>query len=171
VNEAFLSLVGLQRGQVVGKATDEVTGPDIVGTLVPGRERVYAGEAFTFEREVVDAGGRTRWIRARCVPDLRFDGTVKGEYVVGHDITDLKQAQDALATREGQLTAIINGVPAPVAYIDRGERCHYVNRAFLQFFGLTQDEVSQMRLADVVGHGIYQSAQVQRAAEMPAGRS
>ena len=71
----------------------------------------------------------------------------------------MKQAQDALATREGQLTAIINGVPAPVAYIDRDERCHYVNRAFLQFFGLTQEQVSRMRLADVVGHGIYQSAQ------------
>ena len=167
VNEAFLRLVGLHRDQVVGKTTDEVQGPDIVGTLVPGRERVYAGEAITFEREVVDAGGRTRWIRARCVPDLRFDGTVKGEYVVGHDITDLKQAQDALATREGQLTAIINGVPAPVAYIDREERCHYVNRAFLQFFGLTQEQVSRMRLADVVGHGIYQSAQamVTRAME------
>ena len=70
------------------------------------------------------------------MPDLHYDGTVKGEYVVGHDITDLKQAQDALAAREGQLRAIMDGVPAPVAYIDRDERCHYVNRTFLQFFGL-----------------------------------
>ena len=103
--------------------------------------------------------GRERWIRARCVPDLHFDGTVKGEYVVGHDITDLKQAQDALAAREGQLRAIMDGVPAPVAYIDRDERCHYVNRTFLQFFGLTPEQVAVMRLRDVVGHGIYQSAQ------------
>ena len=167
VNEAFLQLVGLQRNQVVGKATDEVVGPDIVGMLMPGPEVMHSAEAITYERAVVDASGRARVIRARCVPDLRFDGTVKGEYVVGHDITDLKQAQDALATREGQLTAIINGVPAPVAYIDREERCHYVNRAFLQFFGLTQEQVHQMRLADVVGHGIYQSAQamVTRAME------
>jgi len=52
----------------------------------------------------------------------------------------------------------MDGVPAPVAYIDRDERCHYVNRTFLQFFGLTQDQVSAMRLRDVVGHGIYESA-------------
>ena len=32
----------------------------------------------------------------------------------------------------------MDGVPAPVAYIDREERCHYVNRTFLQFFGLTE---------------------------------
>ena len=127
--------------------------------MEPDRNRVFAGEAITYERAVIDASGRERWIRARCVPDLHFDGTVKGEYVVGHDITDLKQAQDALAAREGQLRAIMDGVPAPVAYIDRDERCHYVNRTFLQFFGLTPEQVSVMRLRDVVGHGIYQSAQ------------
>jgi|KBSSwiStaDraftv2_1062776.scaffolds.fasta_scaffold00419_2 diguanylate cyclase (GGDEF)-like protein/PAS domain S-box-containing protein len=159
VNEAFLKLVGLHRDQVIGKTADEVLGADIAGTLEPGRDRVFAGEAVTYERAIVDAQGRERWLRARCVPDLHFDGTVKGEYVVGHDITDLKQVQDALAAREGQLRAIMDGVPAPVAYIDRDERCHYVNRTFLQFFGLTTDQVHEMRLRDVVGHGIYQSAQ------------
>ena len=111
--------------------------------MEPGRDRVFAGEAITYERAVdrrqraASAGSA----RAAC-PTCNFDGTVKGEYVVGHDITDLKQAQDALAAREGQLRAIMDGVPAPVAYIDRDERCHYVNRTFLQFFGLTPEQVS-----------------------------
>ena len=159
VNEAFLKLVGLTRDEVVGKTANEVLGANAAHTLEPGRDRVFAGEAITYERAIVDAEGRERWLRARCVPDLNFDGTVKGEYVVGHDITDLKQVQDALAAREGQLRAIMDGVPAPVAYIDRDERCHYVNRTFLQFFGLTTEQVNEMRLRDVVGHGIYQSAQ------------
>ncbi|MCC7326182.1 MAG: PAS domain-containing protein [Burkholderiales bacterium] len=158
VNDAFLSLVGLEREQVLGKGTD-VLGPDLAGIMEPGRNRAFSGEAITYERAVIDANGRERWIQARCVPDLNFDGTMKGEYVVGHDITDLKLAQDALAAREGQLRAIMDGVPAPVAYIDRDQRCHYVNRTFLQFFGLSVEQVSVMRLQDVVGHGIYQSAQ------------
>jgi PAS domain S-box-containing protein len=53
----------------------------------------------------------------------------------------------------------MDGVPAPVAYIDREEHCHYVNRTFLQYFGLTAAQVAELRLRDVVGHGIYQSAQ------------
>ena len=77
------------------------------------------------------------------VPDLAFDGTIQGVYVVAHDITDLKEAQDALAARESQLRAIMDGVPAPVAYIDRDERCHYVNRTFLQYFGLTAEQVAR----------------------------
>lgn len=159
VNDAFLRLAGLTRDDVLGKAADAVVAPQIAGMLEPARDRQYPADAITYERAVRDASGRERWIRARCVPDLHFDGTVKGEYVVGHDITDLKQAQDALAAREGQLRAIMDGVPAPVAYIDRDERCHYVNRTFLQFFGLTPERVSMLRLRDVVGHGIYQSAQ------------
>jgi PAS domain-containing protein len=95
--------------------------------------RAFAGESVTYERPVVDANGRTRWFRARIVPDFHFDGMIKGLYVVGHDITDLKQAQDALATREGQLTAIINGVPAPVAYIDRTSAATRESR-FLQYW-------------------------------------
>ena len=158
VNESFLQLVGLTREQVVGKTTDEVLGSELAAALTPRRDRADNNKPAIYERSLIDASGRERLIRVRCVPDLRFDGTAKGEYVVGHDITDLKQAQDELAARSGTLRAIMDGVPAPVAYIDHEERCLYVNRTFLQFFGLTQEQASSMRLRDVVGHAIYQSA-------------
>ena len=54
----------------------------------------------------------------------------------------LKQAQDTLAARESQLRAIMDGVPAPVAYIDRDERCQYVNRTFLHYFGLSAEKIT-----------------------------
>ena len=98
---------------------EEVLGVEGSQSLTPDRDRPMRTEAQVYERVVIDVVGRTRWIRARCVPDLNLDGTVRGEYVVGHDITDLKLAQDALAARESQLRAIMDGVPAPVAYIDR----------------------------------------------------
>ena len=159
VNEAFLDLYGLARDEVLGKKPEEVLGVEGSQALTPDRDRAKRSEALTYERVVMDVVGRAHWIRARCVPDLNLDGTVRGEYVVGHDITDLKLAQDALAARESQLRAIMDGVPAPVAYIDRDERCHYVNRTFLQYFGLTVEQVGYLRLREVVGQGIYESAQ------------
>jgi len=163
VNDAFLRLVGLERDDVLGKTAEDVLGPDVVEFQRPFLERAARGESVTYERESVDANGRQRWLRNRIVPDFRFDGTIKGHYIVGHDITDLKEAQDALAARESQLRAIMDGVPAPVAYIDREERCQYVNRTFLHYFGLTAEQIKELRLRDVVGHGIYQSAQVMLA--------
>jgi diguanylate cyclase (GGDEF)-like protein/PAS domain S-box-containing protein len=163
VNDAFLRLVGLERDDVLGKTAEDVLGPDIVELQRPYLERAARGESVTYESESRDANGSMRWLRNRIVPDFRFDGTIKGYYIVGHDITDLKEAQDALAARESQLRAIMDGVPAPVAYIDREERCQYVNRTFLHYFGLTAEQIKELRLRDVVGHGIYQSAQVMLA--------
>ena len=159
VNESFLVLTGYAREQVIGQSIDDVGTAE--ASLAPPEfvARALAGEAVTYERAAIDADNRPRWLRGRIVPDRRFDGTIKGVYVIAHDISDLKQVQNALAAREGQLRAIMDGVPAPVAYIDREERCHYVNRTFLQYFGLTSEQVSRMRLRDIVGHGIYQSAQ------------
>ena len=159
VNDAFCSLTGMPRDQVIGQKVEEVGGAD--ASLAPPDviARALSGEAVTYERAAIDADNRPRWLRGRIVPDRRFDGTIKGVYVVAHDISDVKQVQHALAAREGQLRAIMDGVPAPVAYIDREEHCHYVNRTFLQFFGLTGEQVSRMRLRDIVGHAIYQSAQ------------
>src|SRR4029079_14862624 len=58
-----------------------------------------------------------------------------------------------------QLRAVMDGVPAPVAYIDRAERCQYVNRALLQYFGVAAEEVATLRLRDVIGSQIFESAQ------------
>jgi len=159
VNDAFVTLVGISRDEIIGKSVADVLGPEAFEFQQPFIDRAARGESVTYERETVDVNGRQRWLRNKIVPDMRFDATIKGYYIVGHDITDLKQTQDALASRESQLRAIMDGVPAPVAYIDRDERCQYVNRPFLQYFGLTAQQVAELRLRDVVGHGIYASAQ------------
>ncbi len=159
VNDAFLHLVGLDRDETIGKSVKDVMGANAFEVQQPYIDRAARGESVTYELEHTDVNGRRRWLRNKIVPDMRFDATIKGYYIVGHDITDLKQAQDALAARESQLRAIMDGVPAPVAYIDHDELCHYVNRPFLQYFGLTAEQVGSLRLRDVVGHGIYASAQ------------
>ena len=130
--------------QVIGKPSEEVSASrrrEAAGAVPRSRVRRRDGDLRARDRSTLK--GRMRWIRGRIVPDHAFDGTIKGVYVVGHDITDLKEAQDALAARESQLRAIMDGVPAPVAYIDRDERCHYVNRTFLQYFGLTAEQVAR----------------------------
>ena len=160
VNDAFLRLVGFDREEVIGKSAKEVLGEDAFEFQQPFIDRAARGEDVTYEREADrrqrphSAGCATRSSRT-CASTRRS----RAIYIVGHDITDLKEAQEALAARESQLRAIMDGVPAPVAYIDRDEHCQYVNRTFLQYFGLTAEQVASMRLRDVVGHGIYASAQ------------
>ena len=157
-NEAFLTLTGFERDQVIGHSPSEVIGANVELALRPHVERAFGGEAVVYERTLRDTHGRERCLRGRMVPDRRSDGSIGGIYVVAHDITDLKEAEKALAARESQLRAIMDGVPAPVAYIDREERCRYVNRAFLQFFGRAQDEAAGRLLSDIIGQSVYASA-------------
>src|SRR4030095_384710 len=103
----------------IAKPSEEVIGTEAAGALAPFHNRAFAGETLIYEQALIDANGRNRWIRGRMVPDHRFDGTIQGVYVVGHDITDLKEAQDALAARELQLRVIIEGAPDPTALICR----------------------------------------------------
>src|SRR5438094_863778 len=159
VNQAFANRVCKPQDDIYGKSPFEVMTPDVASFLRPIVKRAQGGEHVEYERISQNAQGQWRWMHGRIVPDLDATGQVRGLYCTEYDIHDLKQVQNALAAREGQLRAIMDGVPAPVAYIDRDERCHYVNRTFLQYFGLTSEQVSRMRLPDIVGHGIYQSAQ------------
>ena len=63
---------------MLGRALSEVVHPDQALTLDDYVNRGLAGESVTYERPVVDVNGRTRWFRARIVPDFHFDGMIKG---------------------------------------------------------------------------------------------
>ena len=160
VNEAFLRLYGLDREEVIGKRPEEVLGAENSLALLAG-PRARAVQA---RRSPTSARWSTRWAasagsaRVAC-PTSTSTARSRASTSSATTSRDLKEAQDALAARESQLRAIMDGVPAPVAYIDRDEHCHYVNRTFLQYFGLAPEQVAELRLRDVVGHGIYQSAQ------------
>jgi len=151
VNDAFLQLNGLDRAAVIGKTTAEVVGLEDTASETPYQDRAFAGETVSFERALVDASGRSRWIRGRMVPDHRVDGAIQGVYVVLHEISELKQAQEALRASESELRLIMDNVPARVAYIDRDYRYRFLNRHNEEWLGLKRDELNGRAVADVVG--------------------
>ena len=64
VNESFLQLNGLNRDAVIGKTSEEVIGAEATrGSSSRSHNRAFAGETLIYERPLIDANGRTRWIR------------------------------------------------------------------------------------------------------------
>jgi diguanylate cyclase (GGDEF)-like protein/PAS domain S-box-containing protein len=167
VNQAFANWVRLPQDEIYGRTPFEVLAPDVASFLRPVLERALGGEHVEYERVGNTPDGEQRWVHGRVAPDLDAAGRLRGLYCTEYDIHDLKLTEQALATRESQLRSIMDGVPAPVAYVDRDERCRYVNRAFLQYFGLTGEQVAALRLPDVVGPEIYENTQakISRALE------
>ncbi|MEO8132953.1 MAG: EAL domain-containing protein [Betaproteobacteria bacterium] len=148
INQAYSQLVGRPPEDILGKGIPEVIGTEAAQYFAPYLERVRTGERATYERLRVEPDGKDLWMRGILVPDM--DGTVfNGVYVVIHDISDLKVAQTRLAQREGQLRAFMDGIPAPVAFIDREWKYEFINRAFVDFTDRPADEIQGRPLKEI----------------------
>jgi diguanylate cyclase (GGDEF)-like protein/PAS domain S-box-containing protein len=159
VNQAFANLACRAQSELCGHTPAEALPDFTAAFLQPFLDRARRGEPVEYERLGADAEGKPRWMHGRIVPDLDAAGGVRGYLCTEYDIHDVKLAEEALAERESQLRAIMDGVPAPVAYIGQDKRCRYVNRTLLDYFGLTTEQASAMALREVVGDAIYESAQ------------
>src|SRR5207253_2798725 len=136
----------LDRETIIGKPVREVKGSPIAEMLMPFVDRATRGESIAFEQAVVDALGRPRWLRVRIVPDLRFDGTIKGQYIVGHDITEQKRNEQALRRANWMLSSHIDNTPLAVLEWDRDFRLVRWSPQAENIFGWPAEEVMGMSI-------------------------
>ncbi len=96
-------------------------------------------EPASYERILTVPGGEKRWSHVKAVPHVAEDGQVVGMYVVSHDITDVKQAQEKLAASEEELRFFAENIPEAIAYMDLERGCTFVNNLYLESRGLTRE--------------------------------
>mgnify|MGYP000235141290 CR=1 FL=1 len=78
------------------------------------RQCIQAEEPFDLELPIDTATGTRRWVRTVGAPSEKADGAVVKIAGAFQDITDRKQAQDALAERESRLRGLANSIPGVV---------------------------------------------------------
>ena len=110
VNRRFEELFGRHREQVIGKQTREVIGQDLFDQIKPYMDRVMQGEEVKYERESIDATGKTRHLEVHYLPLIGADTTVQGHFGIVHDITERKQSETLLhfLANHDQLTQLPN---------------------------------------------------------------
>ena len=97
-----------------------------------------------------NAEGGYRWFLSRVEPLRASDGTLLYWIGVTLDIDDAKRAEDALRKRERELREVVDTIPGlihtarPDGYID------YFNKRWLEYFGVTLDEVAGWNWTAVV---------------------
>ena len=151
VNRTFAQFRGLEPAQVIGRTSAEVLGEEAAAALTPIVKRVLAGETMTYERRLALPSGERRWVLGRSVPDIGPDGRVRGMYVVGHDVQELKDAQEQLLAREEELRFFAENIPEAIVYIDLERGCTFVNNVFLATRGFTREFLLGKFPKDVYG--------------------
>lgn len=128
------------------------------------------GTEYAEEYRLLQTDGELRWAfaRGRCYKDhhgrpTRFLGAAL-------DLTERKHTEQALRQSQTELQLIINAMPILISYVDREERFRLNNAAYLDWYGLTPQELYGRTIREVIGEEAY-FLRAPYIAEALAGRS
>jgi PAS domain S-box-containing protein len=129
VTEAF----GLSRKMLEGHTVMEVF-PDEGGARMEERlQRNFAGETISFETK---HNGRVYWTRQAPLLD-----SIGHAIILTLDITERKQAEEALRESEERFRAILRQATAGIVRKDPDGRLIFVNEAFCNMLGYVESDV------------------------------
>jgi diguanylate cyclase (GGDEF)-like protein/PAS domain S-box-containing protein len=134
VNQTLLRDFGRPADEVLGRTRAELRPDENDGSLGERARAALAGKAQQFEFEETVAG-RMRRFENRLVPDTAADGSVRGFFVTGIDITERSRAAAALR----ELTAIFDNTTDFVVQTDFRGRITYLNPSARKALGLAAD--------------------------------
>lgn len=116
-------------------------------------------ESFRLEYRIRRADGDYRWAIDAGVPWYDADGQFKGFVGSVLDITDRKEAEEALRETQERYLLVNDALPVLISYVDRDLVYRYCNAAYQQWFGLKPEAVVGRRLVDVLGEEAHRAVQ------------
>ncbi|WP_280152231.1 PAS domain S-box protein [Piscinibacter sp. XHJ-5] len=152
-NRELLRFLGLGADDLIGRRVDEVLGAAATASYAPIAERVFAGEALSWEGWVDYSRYGRRYLQETLIPydhdGARFNAVV----VFGRDHTELKLREQEVAARQQALTAsetlksaIVDNALAALVSTDASGCIVEFNPAAEAMFGRAR--------ADVLGHAV-----------------
>ena len=144
VNRAQCARFGTTVEQTLGRTRQELLGEEAAPVMRKSVNALLGGAAQQFEFDDV-VNGDVRHIDSHLVPDLNKDGTVRGFFALGTDVTDRVNTERALR----ELTSVFESTSDFVVQTDRSGIISYLNPAIRIAMGWTPDgATTQHRLYD-----------------------
>lgn len=109
----------------------------------------HSGEEVDYEYRIVDADGGIFWVRDRGCLIRDGSGEVHWREGVMLDITDRKQAEEALKISEERFRNLFDNATDVIYVHDLQGNYLSANHAIKRMFGYTEDEVLKLNIADI----------------------
>jgi PAS domain S-box-containing protein len=171
VNEELCRILGYERSELLRMSWTEFTHPDDLAADVANFNRVAAGEidGYTMEKRFIRKDGRVipGTISGKCV--RRPDGSVDYFVALLQDITERKQAEEALAEQAVRYKTLMETSMDSIYVMDEKGDLQEANAAFLRRRGYTAAEVKSLNVADWDAR--YTREQLQKRMRKLAGGS
>ena len=146
--------------KLLGYEPNELNGKDFFTTLLPIEERQGRRSAFNQavangglfeerERTYVTKSGEIKWVEVNSTIVSELDEQTYLS-IIGEDISERKKVSEALTRSNAQLQDLINNTTDLIQITGITGRFLFVNRAWLETMGYTEDEARDLKLQDVL---------------------
>ena len=147
VSPVVESLLGYRPSEIIGRSFAEFMYQEDLPRAMEAFLRVIAGEVTTNEYRLVTKSGQIRWVRASNRPILEGNSVV-GVHGVLTDITERKQAEEALSQSEERYRTILEEVEDSYFEVDLAGSFTFVNDSICRTLGYSREELIGMNYRD-----------------------
>ncbi|OZI72312.1 sensor domain-containing protein [Bordetella genomosp. 12] len=138
-NDLYLSILGLQRQEVLGRQRRSFC-PGITedADFWP---RLLAGEACSIKEEQIGRDGKSCWLQASYTPVFSPEGNIQHILKAATDITEQVRQEQLQLDNVQRLTLAADATDTAVIMADDEARFIYANAGFTRMFGWNAEEV------------------------------
>lgn len=151
VSPASERVVGFTPDQMMGSSCFELVHPDYVDEARSHFARVLAhpGDLGEILLRAKRSDGTWQWLQVSCT-NLLSDQAVEGVVANFHDVTETKEAEEALKTSERNSRLLFESSPLPMWVFDQ-ESLQFlgVNDSAIARYGYSREEFLTMKITDI----------------------
>ena len=181
--EGKITLINAKGCEILGLSNEEIVGKDWVDNFIPKSSKAkikklldksIAGETNDWEyntNSVLNANGEERMIYWHNTILHDDQGNAVGIFCSGSDITEHKQAEEALKKSEEKYSSYIENAPDGVIVVDENGRYIEVNLAASEMTGYSKNELSHMNVSAILTKEYLGTAQKYLALAKEKGKA
>ncbi|MDO9301303.1 MAG: PAS domain S-box protein, partial [Anaerolineales bacterium] len=125
--------------------------PDDIPTLQAQTiEIMTTGRPGIREYRILDINGKYRWMEDRVAPEIDEAGQMVRIFGVARDITESKQAQQALLESQKMYREVVENASDIIYSTDRNGKFTYANPAALRVVGYSLEELRKLSYLDII---------------------
>jgi PAS domain S-box-containing protein len=146
LNRALVHVLGLANAdEVIGKQPIKVWPDGRFASIDEVAARVIkTGNAETIESWVPVETGEYRFHQILVVAERDVAGQIIGTIAFGRDITERKQAEEALRREQGLLNRVMETSPVGIAVVDKTGQVTFANPQAEKILGLSKEKITQL---------------------------